>query len=201
MCTMEIITIIKDIFISIAAATTAFVAYKGLQKWQKELNGKANFDTARALIRSTYKLRDEIEYSRSPFIPAGEFPKNYDPLNKTDESRGDAFAHVYSKRWESIVEAIQDFDAYVLEAESLWGTRIKEKTNVLRSCVIELRTAMDAYISNEYSGGEYFKDRDFSKSMRSIVSNTQKDKNELTLKINAAIKEIENEISPHLNRS
>lgn len=198
---MEIITIIKDIFISIAAVTTAYVAYTGLEKWKKELNGKANFDTARALIRATYKLRDEIEYSRSPFIPVGEFPKDYDPIHKTDETKGDAFAYVYRKRWEPIVEAMQDYDAYVLEAEALWGAKIKEKTDVLRSCIIELRAAMDAVIYNEYSGGEDFKDREFGKDIRAKVSNTHKDKNELTLKIIAAIKGIEGEVSPHINRS
>ena len=198
---MEIFSIIKDIVISIAAATTAFVAYKGLEKWQKELSGKANFDTARSLIRATYKLRDEIEYARSPFIPAGEFPKDYDPLNKTDKSRGDAFAHVYGKRWEHIAEAIQEYDAFILESEALWGAQIKEKANALRSCVIELRSAIDAYISNEYSGGEDFNDRVFAISVRAKVSNSQKEKNELTIKINTAINEIENEVSPHLNRS
>ncbi len=84
MCVTDVFSIIKDIVISIAAATTAIVAYKGLEKWHKELKGKANFDVALSLIKSTYKLRDKIESCRSPFIPANEFPKDYDPNNKTD---------------------------------------------------------------------------------------------------------------------
>lgn len=164
---MEIFSIIKDVIISIAAATTAFVAYKGLERWQHELRGKANFDTARKLIRATYKLRDEISYARSPFIPASEFPEDYDPSNKSSKNKGDAFAHVYGRRWERIVEAIQDYDAFALEAEALWGANIKEKTDELRDCVIDLRSAIDGYISNEYSGGEDFKDRQYAVSVRS----------------------------------
>jgi len=143
-----------------------------------------------------------MEYNRSPFIPASEFPKEYDPRNKTDESRGDAFSHVYTNRWKPIVEAVQVFDANTLEAEALWGNKIKEKTEKLRSCVIELRSAIDAHVSNEYSGGEDFKqDREFGKKIRAIVSNSHKNENELTLKINSAIKEIESEITPHLGRT
>ncbi len=199
---MEIFSIIKDIVISVAAATTAFVAYKGLERWQKELKGKANFDTARSLIRATYKLRDEIDYSRSPFIPAREFPEDYDPLaKKTPQQQGDVQAYIYGKRWEPISEAMQDFDAYVLEAEALWGPHIKDKTDKLRNCVVELRVATEALINNEYSGGEDFEDIDFRKTTRAKVSSTNKDKNPLTLKINSAIKDIEIEIRPHLDRS
>ncbi len=73
----EIITIIKDIIISIAAATTAIVVYKGLEKWQNKLKGKANFDTAISLIKATYKLRDQISFCRSSFISPIEFPNDY----------------------------------------------------------------------------------------------------------------------------
>jgi len=200
---MEIFSIIKYIVISIAAATTAFVAYKGLEKWQKELKGKANFDTARSLIRATYKLRDEVESSRSPFIPDREFPEDYDPLSKkTHQQQGDVYAHIYGKRWEPISEAMQDFDAYVLESEALWGPHIKEKTDALRSCIVELRVAIDALVSNKYSGGkDFFEDIEFGKTTRTKVSNTNKDKNPLTLKINSAIKSIEIEIRPHLDCS
>jgi len=201
-CTNEIIVMIKDSIITIAAATTAIVAYKGLAKWQKELKGKANFDTARLLIRATYKLRDEMKVCRSPFILLSEFPKDYNPLNKgTAEDKGNTYAHVYGKRWEHVAEAIQEFDVHTLEAEALWGTQIREKTNELRQCTRNLHASIQAFIENEYSDGEHFKDKAFRNKIRNDIYLMKEDKNPLSLKINTSIKTIENEIRPHLDNS
>jgi hypothetical protein len=148
---VEVFSIIKDIFLAGAAATTAFVAYTGLEKWQKELRGKANFEVARELIKSIYKLRDEISYCRSPFIAAQEFPENYRGImgKYTNEEKGQAYAHVYSKRWEPVGNALQSFDAAVLEAEALWGLPIKKKAIIFRQCAHSLRVDIETYIENE----------------------------------------------------
>ncbi|MEH6444026.1 MAG: hypothetical protein V7784_09010, partial [Oceanospirillaceae bacterium] len=81
-----------------------------------------------SLAKTTFKLRDELVFCRSPFIPASEFPDDYDPTNKSPEKEGDAYAHIYAKRWKPVTEAIQEFDTCALEAEALWGSGIKEKT-------------------------------------------------------------------------
>src|SRR5690606_35892700 len=124
--TVEVFSIVKDVVLACAGAITAFVAYSGLEKWHKELRGKANFEVARELIKSIYKLRDEVAYCRSPFIASAEFPESYrGSLNSyTPEERGQAWAHVYLKRWESVGEASRNFEAAILEAEALWGTKI-----------------------------------------------------------------------------
>ena len=203
MSVVEFSSIIKDIALAGAAVTTAFVAYSGVEKWQKELKGKANFEVARELIKSIYKLRDELGYCRSPFIAAAEFPEGYrGPLgNCTPDERGQAWAHVYSKKWVPIGNAMQGFDAAVLEAEALWGNGIKDKANELRQCVRYLQVDIEAIINNEYSDGEDFEDRDFAKKVRSGVSDTKSKDNELTSKINTAIEGLETEIQPHLARS
>ncbi|WP_163833402.1 hypothetical protein [Spartinivicinus ruber] len=203
MSAVEVFSIIKDVFLAGAAGTTAYVAYTGLEKWQKELRGKANFEVARELIKSVYKLRDEIGYCRSPFIFAAEFPDGYKgSLGKhTAEEEGQAWAYVYSKRWEPVGQAVQHFDAAVLEAEALWGVSIKEKAKELRQCVRSLQVNIEAVIADKYSGGEDFKDKDFAKKVRSAVSDTKSIENELTNKIDVAIGGLESKIRPHLSRS
>ena len=199
----EVFSIIKDIFLAGAAAVTAYVAFTGIEKWKSELRGKANFDVARELIKSVYKLRDEMEYCRSPFVPAHEFPEGFrGGMNKlTPEERGQAWAHVYHNRWEPVGSAVQEFDAALLEAEALWGGQIREKALRFRRTVQNLRSSIDAVIYNEYSDGEDFKEREFGTKMRANVSATRKDKNELSIEIEASIKDVENEIRPHLSRS
>ncbi len=199
---MEIFSIIKDMSLSIASLTTAAVAYNGVGKWHRELKGKASFETARALIQATYRLRDEIEQCRSPYIPASEFHDGYHSLRtRTPDQKGDAYAQIYGGRWQRISKTMQGFDASSLESEALWGASIKEKTEMLRNCVIELRWAMDAYISNEYSGGKDFEDTELSNRVTTRLSSHSQHGNELTLQINNAIIEIENEVRPHLDRS
>lgn len=54
----EVIAIVKDVLVGVAAATTAVAAVIGLRSWSRELKGKAEFEAARNLARATYKVRD-----------------------------------------------------------------------------------------------------------------------------------------------
>ena len=140
MSAVEFFSITRDIVLAVAAATTAYVAFTGLEKWQEELRGKANFEIGRQLIKETYRLSDELGYCRSPFISGQEFPEEYQQtgLGKhTAEQEGQAYNHIYSKRWAPVGTALQEFDAALLEGEALWGSSIKEKGQELRQCVRE----------------------------------------------------------------
>lgn len=208
MCSVDA-TIIKDIAVAVAVGTTAiaagvtaFIACKGLDKWQKELKGKASFDIARSLAKTTFKLRDELVFCRSPFIPDSEYPDDYNSLDKkTADKEGDAYAHIYAKRWKPVTEAIQEFDTCALEAEALWGSGIKEKTNDLRECVVQLKNSTNAVVRNKYTGGRDFQqDKKFGELMRNDVSILD-DNNPLSLRINSSIEDIKDEIRSYLDHS
>lgn len=204
MSAVEFFSIVKDIALGSAAAITAYVALTGLEKWQKELRGKANFEIARLLIKSIYHLRDELGHCRSPFISAHEFPEEYNAKGlgrHTSEEEGQAYNHIYSKRWAPVGTALQEFDAALLEGEALWGASIKEKGLVLRQCVRSLQVDIDCVITNKFSGGEEFKDKDYAKKVRAGVSASRAEDNELSNRINAAVEGLEQEIRPHLARS
>ena len=205
MTALELITAIKDVLLGIAGATTATVAVIGLKNWSRELKGKAEFEVARNLIRATYKLRDELQNCRSPFISAHEFPEGYEgELGKSSpQAAAQAWSHVYKNRWTPVWSDIQEFDSHTLEAEALWGNEIRTRTDRLRQCVRELNVAIDAVISDKANGGEDFKaDREFGKNIRSTVSASRNDQNnELSKKILSAIGAIEEHIRPHLRRS
>jgi hypothetical protein len=202
MSAVEVFSIIKDIALSGAACVTAYVAFTGLEKWQKELKGRANFDAARELAKSVYSLRDQISYCRSPFTASSEFPENYQSSDRhSAEEEGQAWAHVYSKRWEPVSIAVQAFDTATLESEAIWGNTIKEKAMELRRCVRSLQADIESFIDDKYSGGEIFKDMDFAKKVKEGIWDIKSEKNELTERINKVIEEIESEIRPHLSRS
>ncbi|AIF98278.1 hypothetical protein [Alteromonas australica] len=202
---VEYITAFKDVCLSIAAITTAFVAISGLKSWRKELRGKADFEVARGLIRATYKLRDELTYSRSPFTSANEFPEGYDPLNKTPEKEAEAWAYIFTNRWKPISDAVQEFEAQTLEAEALWSKSIKDIAFELRRCSRTLRVAMEAMVSNTASDNEDFKsDSEFGEKIKSEIWQGwggSKGNDELGDKILTAVENIEKELRPHLKRN
>lgn len=204
MCLLDIISIIKDIALAIAACVTGGVAIIGLNTWQRELKGRANFDVARQLAKSMYILRDQITYCRSPITVAQEFPNDYQGglAKHTNAEEGDAWAHLYKNRWELVGKAVQDFDTASLEAEALWGHDVKVQCTKLRDCVRDLRVDIDMFIKNKYNGGESFKDIGFANRIESgIWDVTSKDKdNELTQRINTTITGIEAFLIPHLSR-
>ena len=198
----DVITIIKDVVISGAAIATAYAAVTGLNKWSSELKGKANFDVARDLLRAVYKIRNEVEFCRSPMIFAHEFPDWYrGSLGKHDDDEvGKAWGHAYRVRFVPVADAVSEFDLKTLEAEVLWGQQIKEKSQELRQLVRNLQVAMEAVVRDKYSGGEDFKDRDFGKSMRSIVSSSTKG-DEFGQNVLAAFADLESAIRPHLPKN
>jgi hypothetical protein len=207
MCTtiLQSITAGKDIVLSLAAIATATVAIKGLSTWNRELRGKASFDVARSLAKSAYKVRDKLQQSRSPLLSAREFPDEYHEggLKKTPEQEANGYAYLYSNRWSPVWEVMQEFDASTLEAEALWGSPVREATDQLRKVVREVSVAIEAIISNAAANGEDFStDREFGKKMRSTVSALPSDaKNELNIKLSAAVEVIDNLLRPHLRRS
>lgn len=199
---MQIISATKDIILIFAAIATAHVAINGLKNWSRELKGKADFEVARGLIRSVYKLRDELRHCRTPWVSSGEFPEGYDPKNKSPETEAKAYSFIYSNRWKPIATALQDFETQALEAEALWGSIFKPKTDELRQCARNLQVSLEAAISNKANDGESFRsDPDFEKTVNEDIWAIKDDTNPLTLKISEAINAIEQAIRPHFKRS
>lgn len=197
------ITIGKDVILAIAGAITACVAVRGLNTWARQLKGTANFEVARKLAKATYRLRNEIELCRAPFVRAGEYPDGYRNHGKsTAQEKGNAYGHVFANRWAPVYEAIVELDTQTLEAEAIWGSSIREKTELLRTVARNLNAAMEAFISNESSDGEDFRmDREFGVNIRSRVFASPSDADNLLSKeLQSAILAIEAELKPHLRR-
>lgn len=203
--TVEYISATKDILLSIASVITATVAVIGLNSWRKELRGKAEYEVARRLIRATYKLRDELNYSRSPFIGSYEFPDGYDPIDKSASDEAKAMAFVYANRWKSIMVPLQEFEAQTLEAEVLWGKEIKRIAFQLKHCSSTLKNSMNAMVSNIANHNEHFNsNKEFAEKIQSNVWSGWSDseeKDELSSQIITAVENIEKELRPHLKRN
>ena len=201
----ELITLTKDGVLAIAGVVTAIVAVKGLNTWSRQLRGTAGFDVARSLAKSSYKVRDKLQACRSRILLAGEFPIEYHDgrLKKTSEQKTLGYAFVFAERWNLVQAAVQEFDAATLEAEALWGQSIRETTDELRKVVLDVKTGIDAFILNASSGDENFtKDRQYGENMLSKAFASSGDiTNSININLTLAIKAINDQLRPHLQRN
>lgn len=197
----ECIAATKDVIIALSAVFTASVAYRGLDKWRSELRGKADFEAARDMARSVYKVRDALARARSPLISGGEFPPNYhrDFNRKSDEEEAAALMHVYSNRWKPVADALAELGAETLEAEALWGKVVSDKVVALRVCAFELFGAMEDRVGDVQSGGSRYRNRKLKGDPSRDALNASHDgSNHLDKKIADAIVGLEDVLRPHL---
>ncbi|PKG38490.1 hypothetical protein [Psychromonas sp. Urea-02u-13] len=198
----EIITAIKDVFLAFAAITTASVALLGLKSWKRELKGKAEFEVARSLLKETYRVRDQLSYARNPMTLAHEFPDGYNPLPGKYDAKASAEAHGYAftNRWKPVVEAVQTYEVVLLEAEAIWGDKIKTKCTELRRCCLQMNRSMKKIVDDIASDGRKFEGYEhITEKARDDVWSMDDD--ELSLKIQSAVKEIEDYLRPHIKRN
>lgn len=199
----EIIAVAKDVLLGVAAVVTSIVAVRGLQSWRRELEGRAEFDTAKGLLKAMYKLREELQVFRSRFFTSNsEFPESYGLIGKRSaEEEAQAWDYVYKNRWRPVERAVQDFDTHTLEAEALWGDEIRTKAKVLRCCATDVYIAIDPVVSDKVSGGENFEsDKKFGQEMNMRISAVKENENSLSKEIANSVANIEDFLRPRLKR-
>ena len=141
------VTLIKDILTALTIPVTAIVAIRSLNTWRRQLKGNAEFELARMILRAVYKVRDTINFMRSPFFSAGEIAQaKKDAI--ADESGENVLVHddlaVWQSRFNKIHEALSELDIAAIEAEAMWGSDIRVKIKLMNHPVASLNSAKNA---------------------------------------------------------
>jgi len=198
------IKVVSDGAVGLAALGTAWVASKGVDAWSRELRGRAQFETARALFRSVLKLRDALQAARSPYILNEEFSEAYRAAGSKRDTATvvDGYAHMFSTRWAPVWEAYSGVEAQALEAEALWGAKTRSKADDVRAVVRLASSAVHAYLDNlRADNGHFESNPEFERKVRSEVFATHPDDdNALSKRLRDAVKAVEDELQPHLRR-
>lgn len=201
----------SDIVVAVAAGVGAFVAWKGLGAWRQQLEGSNEYDLARRLLKSTYQLRDAMTVARSPFMLGGEKPK---PTSgeassmSVEESDYAGTLGAYSERFRVVQEHRRSLQADLLEAEALWGSRLKPLYQPLFRLQHELWMAIHMYLrsidpkqagTSRESFGKIF----FEKHHDTLydMSEGEEKPDAFANGVLTAIAAIETELRPHLARS
>jgi hypothetical protein len=126
----EIVTLVKDCILGLTAPVAAYVAVRGLNKWQPQLTGNTNHQLAKNILMNLYEIRDATERVRNPFLThAAEPDLPKEKLEELDARQKAWYATVqeYERRWKPIPIAKARLDANLWEAEAVWGKATIEK--------------------------------------------------------------------------
>ena len=181
-----------DIIVALSAAFVAAMAFLGLNRWRKELGGKAKFELARNIMLLSLKVEANFQWARNPGNVAWESTER---KRKDNESQEEAqlldqwYARV--RRLQPLSENLQRLQELGWEAEVLLaaesGKQVSEAIKVFRECWAGLSTAIEEYFAERH--GEIvkrtdFRDQDWLKELRKEIYGTKDD--EISEKVSGA---------------
>lgn len=144
----------------------AIVAVEGLYIWKKQLKWNVEYDVARKLLHSIYRIRDGVQIVRNPWLAVHEMNYSGDKSWMTDDEIKIAEKQeAYIKRFSTLSESKQKLLVDVLEAEVLWWKDIKNKLKELFLVVRKLELAIEDYFKfqrmspYELERDQYYKKR------------------------------------------
>jgi len=126
---LEIIAVIKDVILSVAAITGAVVAVRGLNTWQRQLKGQTEHELAKHLLISLFKYRDALSNVRNPVILSSEMssPSNEERQYMSPEKLNAYQQSIaYQARFKKVIEERSSLYIHGLEAEALWGETVNK---------------------------------------------------------------------------
>ena len=200
----EWISAIKEIIIGLSAVLATIFAYIGLNTWRKELKGKAEYQLAKDVLKSVYKVRDAFHHVRNPAIFAYEYPEEMRDYsgNLKPEKDYEGLHYVYEKRWEKMNEAFKELEEHHLNAQVEWGPEFQNVIINLRSCRAELLVEIQRMLDEKKNPRRVIRDEESMEKTFSILYDrgSNKDFEKFTPKINAAVQESEVWLRPHIKK-
>lgn len=199
------ITAIKDVLVGLSAIFVIVFGYMGLTTWRKELKGKSEYQLAKEVLKSAYRVREAFKIVRNPAIFQNEYPEEMldarGYLKPENEHAGTV--HVYQKRWEIMAEAFSRLEEHHLDAQVEWGATHQDKILKLRDCKADLITAIQQMLERKRNPRDAgLTGSEMRTEERSVLyyhgDNSISDK--FTPEINAAVDEFEHWLRPYIKR-
>lgn len=187
-----VVQIVRDIVAAIAATTGAVVAIVGLQTWRRQLRGSAELETARSVLRASYKMRDAIQ----TVLLASHLSEFFGPV-KEEEVR-QALLRRHTENWVAVQDARSELQIAELEGEVLWGKSFKTALQQLKECMWDLSAAHDEYLRYRESETPH-RTQSWRSLGQLLKERTERQTSEpFQRKVETAIKSLENFVRPRI---
>lgn len=196
------LSIVRDVVLSLSAITVAFFAWLGLRIWREELTGKAQFETARNMMRLSLKLKANLEGVRHPLTGYLEYANRTKQPDES-ESESQVLDEWYAKTnrinavFENLTEIIEvKWEAEILFSESSVQS-IEEVVKSYRESYADLSSAISAYFEillNEAKTKDLYQNQKWLKGLKYTIYSAQDDDfskkvSEATDKLSSALKQ------------
>ena len=142
-----------DLFQTLAALSAALIAYIGLntgvETWKYQYKVKRSEELAKKCLYLIYKLRDDLQNVRHPFISAGEMEKSLEENGLESDKIKDTDTvnrAVYSQRWKSVIDTRNELMSLLLETEVEWGAESKSRIFTINEQVGELYSEVNLFL-------------------------------------------------------
>lgn len=207
MCIAEVITVVKDLALSIGAAIGIYVALRGLNTWNRQLKGSVEYDLTRRLLRCSYKLREAMKGVRNPIMFGNEIPIPPEEEGKRmsfEERRYYGTSQAYQRRWDKVSEVRSELQTELLEGEVIWGKVIHEKFAPLFELQRELFSDVHAYLivcnPSEHEESRRAMSEIRKKRREVLYSEMGEEPDPFSKDVDTAIMNIETYLKPHLRK-
>ncbi len=200
---------------AVLAAIGLLIAWLGLRTWRRQLEGHAEYDLARRVLRTTFHIRDEVAAVRAAhmtgqekFIAVMETGEGDVKMVQTPLGYGVA---MYA-RIRRLQDHYNDLAVVGIEAEVLWNEEIRDSIANLRSLCSELAKASQQHVEDyriEAKAEEDKKDRATRRALvkehalnrRIAISTTpQTGEDEFGMKVQAAVTDIQESMKRYLGK-
>jgi len=118
--------VLKEVIQVFVPVVALIIAWMGLSTWKRKLEGTDEHKIRQDLLRAVYNYRNAIQSVRNPAFNFKEPPERQ---NVRDE---------YERRWNYAEKVKVELDTVLVDAEIIWGDKIKEKYNELITLSREL---------------------------------------------------------------
>ena len=205
----QIISLIKDIILGGAAIVGACVAVRGLNTWNRQLKGSAEYDLARRILKLTYRFRDAINQVRHPAMRAYEIPSPPEEEAQhmsAERKRYYGLSRAYQARGQKVSDIRSALQTELLEAEVLWGKGLQDKFAVVFQLEHKLFVAIRDYLAlynsdeNEAIRAAIQAQGQQSKIVDIMYDSLEESGDDFKKEYQAALKPIEEYLKPHLRR-
>jgi hypothetical protein len=151
----DIFSLIRDIIVAISAAIVAILAFWGLNRWRKEIAGKAKFDLVRQIMLINNKFVNSFIAARNVFTYSGESAGRE---RKEGESVQETLTlnewYARANRVRPMAENLEKLQELGWEAESLLdiesNKQVTKTIKIYRELYAEVLTSINSYFQTQH---------------------------------------------------
>lgn len=196
----------KDIIVSTSALAVAFFAYRGLNRWQEELKGKSEYQLAKNVLQSVYKVREAFKSVRNVAIYSYEYPTELvlESGHVAQKDKAQATMHVYHERFKNLDSAFVELEDLFIQALVEWGSEKQDLIVDMRKQRSELLVAIQTLIDGyREPGSNSWMTQDERKRQNCVLYYTGENSkySEFSDEVNLAVNGFDKWLRPHINRS